>query len=207
MAEDLAEYLREVGVKSRYLHSDITTIERVEILRGLRKGDFDVLIGINLLREGLDLVEVSLVAILDADKEGFLRSTRSLIQTMGRAARNVNGRVVMYGDTVTGSMREAIEEAERRRRIQAEFNRVHGITPRSAKSLIQAPLIEDGVPSEEEALPQLDQSGVPRDPREQQKLVEALKRDMFDAAAKREFERAAQLRDRINEIQRLLLAS
>jgi superfamily II DNA/RNA helicase len=121
MAEDLSSYLREIGIKARYLHSDITTIERVEILRGLRRGDFDVLIGINLLREGLDLVEVSLVAILDADKEGFLRSTRSLIQIMGRAARNIDGRVILYADKMTKSMQEAISETDRRRAIQAEF--------------------------------------------------------------------------------------
>src|SRR4029079_12578217 len=122
MAEDLTEYLRELGIRCRYLHSDITAIDRVEILRGLRKGEFDVLIGINLLREGLDLVEVSLVAILDADKEGFLRSTRSLIQTMGRAARNINGRVIFYADNMTRSMQEAISETDRRRKIQAAFN-------------------------------------------------------------------------------------
>src|SRR5207245_3487366 len=129
MAEDLTTYYQELGVKVRYLHSDIETLERIEILRDLRRGTFDVLVGINLLREGLDLPEVSLVAILDADKEGFLRSGGSLIQTSGRAARNANGQVIMYAQTVTDSMRTAINETQRRRAIQEEYNRVHGITP------------------------------------------------------------------------------
>jgi excinuclease ABC subunit B len=205
MAEDLSAYLREIGVRARYLHADITTIERVEILRGLRRGDFDVLIGINLLREGLDLVEVSLVAILDADKEGFLRSTRSLIQIMGRAARNINGRVILYADTMTRSMKEAIAETDRRRKIQAEFNKLNGITPRTATRSEQISLGE-AVHEEavEESLPAA-KAGIPEDPREQQKLLESLKKEMFDAAAKREFERAAELRDKIKIIQGELL--
>jgi excinuclease ABC subunit B len=199
MAEDLASYLREIGVRARYLHSDITTIERVEILRGLRRGDFDVLIGINLLREGLDLVEVSLVAILDADKEGFLRSTRSLIQIMGRAARNINGRVILYADRMTRSMSEAIAETDRRREIQSTFNKLHGIEPRSARRSEQRSLGEDA-----ESVPAaLGEGGasygeqLPEDPREQSRLIEQLKKEMFEAAAKREYEVAAQLRDRI----------
>ncbi len=203
MAEDLAAYLREIGVKARYLHSDITTIERVEILRGLRRGDFDVLIGINLLREGLDLVEVSLVAILDADKEGFLRSTKSLIQIMGRAARNIDGRVILYADTMTKSMKEAIGETERRRAIQAEFNAKHGITPRSAKRSEQRSLGEGTAVAEE--LPTYGVS-IPVDPNEQRKLVEQLRKEMFDAAAKREYERAAQIRDTIQTILKQLVA-
>src|SRR5213593_4118713 len=131
MAEDLTDYLTEAGVKVRYLHSDIDTLERVEILRGLRLAEFDVLVGINLLREGLDLPEVSLVAILDADKEGFLRSERSLIQTAGRTARNVNGRVILYADVETGSMKRMLDETRRRRRKQLEFNADHGITPKT----------------------------------------------------------------------------
>ncbi len=205
MAEDLSAYLREVGIRARYLHSDITTIERVEILRGLRRGDFDVLIGINLLREGLDLVEVSLVAILDADKEGFLRSTRSLIQIMGRAARNINGRVVLYADNMTKSMKEAIAETDRRRKIQAAFNKEHGITPRSATRSEQIALVE--TVAEESLAESAPKYGVivPEDPREQQRLVENLKKQMFEAAARREYEQAARLRDTIKAIQDDLL--
>lgn len=205
MAEDLSAYLREIGVKARYLHSDITTIERVEILRGLRRGDFDVLIGINLLREGLDLVEVSLVAILDADKEGFLRSTRSLIQIMGRAARNIDGRVILYADKMTRSMQEAISETERRRKIQAEFNAKHGIIPRSAKRSEQRSLSEDesvATVAQDEPTYGID---LPKDPKEQQRLIESLKRDMFDAAARKEYELAARLRDKVQYIVKKVL--
>jgi excinuclease ABC subunit B len=202
MSEDLSAYLREIGIKARYLHSDITTIERVEILRGLRRGDFDVLIGINLLREGLDLVEVSLVAILDADKEGFLRSTKSLIQIMGRAARNVNGRVILYADRETKSMKEAIAETTRRRKIQAEYNKEHGIIPRSASRSEQIALGDQVDESAEAAASGIS---IPQDPREQQRLLESLKKQMFDAAARREFEKAAELRDSIKAIQDLLL--
>ncbi|MEY4667999.1 MAG: hypothetical protein RL518_698 [Pseudomonadota bacterium] len=205
MSEDLSAYLREVGIRARYLHSDITTIERVEILRGLRRGDFDVLIGINLLREGLDLVEVSLVAILDADKEGFLRSTRSLIQIMGRAARNVNGRVILFADQMTRSMKDAIAETDRRRKIQAEFNQAHGIVPRTATRSEQIALgdaaaeqaVQEGAPNYGVV--------VPEDPKEQQKLLESLKKQMFEAAARREYENAAKLRDTIKAIQEDLI--
>ncbi len=200
MAEDLSSYLREIGVKARYLHSDITTIERVEILRGLRRGDFDVLIGINLLREGLDLVEVSLVAILDADKEGFLRSTRSLIQIMGRAARNVDGRVILYADRMTRSIQEAIAETERRRAIQAEFNAKHGIVPTSAKRAEQRSLGEGTTQSAVAQEAPAYGFDIPADPRERQKYIESLKREMFDAAARKEYELAAQIRDRIQVI-------
>jgi len=204
MAEDLADYLRELNIKAKYLHSDINAIERVEILRGLRRGEFDVLIGINLLREGLDLVEVSLVAILDADKEGFLRSTRSLIQTMGRAARNINGRVILYADHVTRSMQEAISETERRRKIQAEFNKEHGIVPRSAVRSIDPGLAPDLDITPEIALGQLSIQ-IPPDSKSQKKLLESLRKEMFEAAAKKEFEQAAALRDAINAIQTELL--
>jgi excinuclease ABC subunit B len=211
MAEDLASYLREAGIRGRYLHSDVDTLERVEILRGLRRGDFDVLIGINLLREGLDLVEVSLVAILDADKEGFLRSTTSLIQTMGRAARNLQGRVIMYADRITLSMRQAIEEADRRRIIQAEFNKQHGIVPTSAQRplegmLTDLPGLDPEDTSLQSSLAALGHS-LPADPKAQQKLLEQLRREMFDAAAKREFERAAQLRDCITGMQKAMLVT
>jgi excinuclease ABC subunit B len=205
MSEDLSAYLREIGVRSRYLHSDITTIERVEILRGLRRGDFDVLIGINLLREGLDLVEVSLVAILDADKEGFLRSTKSLIQIMGRAARNVKGRVILYADTMTRSMKEAIAETDRRRAIQAEFNRVNNITPRSATRAEQIPLGEVAETEEQAKTAAKLGISIPEDPKEAQRLLESLRRQMFDAAAKREYEQAASFRDAIKLVQDFLL--
>jgi excinuclease ABC subunit B len=204
MSEDLSAYLREIGIKARYLHSDITTIERVEILRGLRKGDFDVLIGINLLREGLDLVEVSLVAILDADKEGFLRSTKSLIQIMGRAARNINGRVILYADHETRSMKEALAETTRRRKIQSQYNQLHNIIPRTASRAEQIALGEqtDEATQVAQALAGVQ---IPSDPREQQRLLESLKKQMFDAAARREFERAAELRDQIKAMQEQLL--
>lgn len=207
MAERLSQYLQEIGVKARYLHSDIDTIERVEILRGLRKGEFDVLIGINLLREGLDLVEVALVAILDGDKEGFLRSKTSLIQTMGRAARNIKGRVIIYADVMTDSIRGAVAEAERRREIQLAFNAKHGITPTSAKRSIPEGLIPG------ERLLTVLAAGddkvieVPREPAAQRALVDQLRKQMFEAAARREFEKAAELRDSLKRLQEALLVS
>ena len=198
MAEDLTSYYQELGVKVRYLHSDIDTLERVEILRDLRRGTFDVLVGINLLREGLDLPEVSLVAILDADKEGFLRSAGSLIQTSGRAARNVNGRVIMYADTMTASMKSAIAETERRRALQQAYNDEHGITP---ESVIRA--IDDVMSSVYER----DYSSVPPEPREprlvfrtvaeRQAEITKVEAEMRSAAANLDFERAASLRDRL----------
>ncbi len=198
MAEDLADYLSDMGVRVRYLHSDIETIERVDIIRDLRRGVFDVLVGINLLREGLDLPEVSLVAILDADKEGFLRSERSLVQTAGRAARNLNGTVLMYADTITQSMRAAIEETARRRKVQLEYNRRHGITPQTIKKAIGTPLVriyeadyvEVAAAGESEA-----EAGVAA--AELGKLLGKLREEMKQAAANLEFERAAEIRDRI----------
>ncbi|HET9962745.1 MAG TPA: excinuclease ABC subunit UvrB [Nitrospiraceae bacterium] len=200
MAEDLTEYYHELGVKVRYLHSDIKTLERAEIIRSLRCGTFDVLVGINLLREGLDLPEVSLVAILDADKEGYLRSHRSLIQTAGRAARNVDGRVLFYGDVVTESMRVAMDETARRRAIQAEYNQAHGITPAT---------IRKGIPALEYAAGELDymqldlvaEPSAPYKPSEdQEQLLQRLEAEMKAAAKRLEFERAAELRNRIRAL-------
>lgn len=206
MAEDLTDYYHDLGVRVRYLHSDIETIERVEIIRSLRKGEFDVLVGINLLREGLDIPEVSMVAILDADKEGYLRSARSLIQTIGRAARNVNGKVIMYADTMTESMRRAIDETNRRRRKQLAYNREHGITPASVKKAIDASLVEMYSPEwavvpevEEKAAETGDQA---LSPYELPELISNLRREMMEAADKLEYERAAELRDRIKRLER-----
>lgn len=204
MAERLAQYCQETGIACRYLHSDINAVERVEILRGLRQGEFDVLIGINLLREGLDLVEVSLVAILDADKEGFLRSTTSLIQTMGRAARNIRGRVILYADKITKSMREAIDETERRRALQLAYNKEHNITPRSARRGVQIALVEAEEASTELSIGEQTLE-IPTDAKGQQRLVEDLKKQMYHAAAERQFERAAELRDALIHLQKLLL--
>ena len=196
-AEDLCDYYTELNVRARYLHSDIDTLERVEILRELRMGEFDVLIGVNLLREGLDLPEVSLVAITDADKEGFLRSERSLIQTSGRAARNVNGRVILYADTVTGSMERAMAETGRRRVIQKDYNREHGITPESIQSSIKDIL---------SSIYESDYYTVPAVKQEQEEYeagdadIEKLERQMKEAAAKLEFERAAAIRDKIKSL-------
>jgi excinuclease ABC subunit B len=207
MAEELCNYYQEVGVRVQYLHSDIDTLERVRILRGLRKGDYDVLVGVNLLREGLDLPEVSLVGILDADKEGYLRSAGSLIQTCGRAARNVRGRVLMYADTITDSMRAALEETGRRRAIQAEYNRRHGITP---ESIVKA--IDDVLGSVYEA----DYLRVPveaageeagRTPAEIEAEIEALRRQMHAAAEALRFEEAAALRDRIKYLKKVLVVA
>ena len=192
MAEDLTDYLREAGVKVRYLHSDIETLERMAIVRDLRRGEFDVLVGINLLREGLDLPEVSLVSILDADKEGFLRSDRSLIQTMGRAARNVNGRVVMYADQVTDSMRRAVEETMRRRQLQMEYNKVHGIVPQTVRKDIRA-VIEATKVAEESAKYSFERKDMSRE--EKARLIKRLEKEMHQAAKALEFEQAAYLRD------------
>jgi excinuclease ABC subunit B len=199
MAEDLTTYYQELGVKVRYLHSDIETLERIEILRDLRRGAFDVLVGINLLREGLDLPEVSLVAILDADKEGFLRSSGSLIQTSGRAARNVNGRVIMYAETMTDSMKSAIAETERRRALQAAYNEEHGITP---ESVVRA--IEDVMSSVYErdyiTTPAREAAQMFRTQAELDAEILRLEHEMKSAAANLDFERAATIRDTLKSL-------
>jgi excinuclease ABC subunit B len=204
MAEDLTDYFQDVGVRVRYIHADVETIERHEIIRGLRRGDFDVLVGINLLREGLDLPEVSLVAILDADKEGYLRSERSLIQTIGRAARNVNGTVLMYADTITGSMRRAIDETNRRRGAQGEYNSLHGIEPRTIRKAIGASLVDavevDDVEGDDAG--PMGEGG--RDAAALARDVAAVRRDMRTAARALEFERAAALRDRLRALEKRL---
>ena len=197
MAEDLSSYLTDMGVKTAYIHSEIDTLERGDILRDLRMGVYDVLVGINLLREGIDLPEVSLVAIMDADKEGFLRSERSLIQTIGRAARHVDGAVIMYGDTITDSMRLAIDETKRRRSIQQAYNQKHGITPRGITKAIDEGL-RAIIPQKEDEKPKLDLKKIPKD--EYASLVKDLTGQMKLASANLEFERAAELRDLIAEI-------
>ncbi|HKU60038.1 MAG TPA: excinuclease ABC subunit UvrB [Gemmatimonadales bacterium] len=204
MSEDLTDYLQQAGVRVRYLHSDIDAIERMEILRGLRLGDFDVLVGINLLREGLDLPEVSLVAILDADQEGFLRSDRSLVQTIGRAARNVNGRAILYADRITGSMQRALDEMTRRRELQQRYNEEHGITPRSiVKSMEEVRLsthVADARTERPEPKPAVQEQVDLRDPARRAAVIQALERQMREAAANLEFELAAMLRDQLNEL-------
>lgn len=201
MAEDLTDYYSELGIRARYLHSDIDTLERVELLRDLRQDKFDVLIGVNLLREGLDLPEVSLVAILDADKEGFLRSERSLIQTAGRAARNVNGEVILYGDTITASMQKAISETERRRRIQKEYNTVMGITPETVRSKIKD-ILSSIYESDYWTVSVSEET---RQYGYDEETLKRLEEEMKEAAKKLDFERAAALRDRIKEIRKKLI--
>jgi excinuclease ABC subunit B len=209
MSEDLTDYLQQAGVRVRYLHSDIDAIERMEILRGLRLGDFDVLVGINLLREGLDLPEVSLVAILDADQEGFLRSDRSLVQTIGRAARNVNGRAILYADQITGSMQRALDEMTRRRAIQREYNAVHGITPQSIVKSLEEVRLSTHVADARTEKPAKEEGGRharkerildAHDPAQRAELMQQLERRMREAAANLEFEEAALLRDQLNEL-------
>lgn len=195
MAEDLTDYLEDANIRVRYLHSDIKTIERMQILRDLRLGEFDVLIGVNLLREGLDLPEVSLVAILDADKEGFLRTDRSLIQTIGRAARNANGEVIMYANTITKSMQTAIDETNRRRKIQMEFNKKHGIQPRTIQKEVRG-VIEATKVAEEPELYQVKSINKT----DRRKLIQQLEQEMKQAAKDLQFERAAELRDLIFEL-------
>jgi excinuclease ABC subunit B len=208
MAEDLSDYLLELGVRARYLHSDIDTLERVQILRDLRLGEYDVLIGVNLLREGLDLPEVALVAILDADKEGFLRSETSLIQTIGRAARNVEGSVVMYADEVTESMRKAISETNRRRQRQLVYNEEHGIDPQTIRKRVSdiLELVSTGdAPSADRRARELRR----REPLDLttpdlRRLIQSLEEEMHEAAKDLRFEYAARLRDEVNDLKREL---
>jgi excinuclease ABC subunit B len=206
MAEDLTEYYENLGVAVRYLHSDIKTLERVELIRDLRQGEYNVLIGINLLREGLDIPEVTLVAIMDADKEGFLRSERSLIQTCGRASRNAQGKVIMYAERITGSMRYTIEETARRRLIQADYNQRHGITPATIKSKIKdivATIYERDYPE----LPAMaaEEEGRYTSLADLRREIKKLDREMREAAAELAFEEAADLRDRIKKLRELEL--
>ena len=202
MAEDLTDYMRELGIRVKYLHSDIDTLERAEIIRDMRLDVFDVLVGINLLREGLDIPEITLIAIIDADKEGFLRSETSLIQTIGRAARNVEGHVIMYADTVTDSMRRAMDETERRRAIQERYNEEHGITPQSIqKSVRELISISKKVAAEELRLEKDPES---MSVKELEKLTKDLTKQMKKAAAELNFEAAAELRDKLVELKKLL---
>ncbi len=198
MSEDLTDYLKEIGIRVRYLHSEIKTLERIEIIRQLRKGTFDVLVGINLLREGLDIPEVSLVAILDADKEGFLRSERSLIQTIGRAARNANGHVIMYADKITHSMKLALDETKRRRTMQEEHNKQYGITPKTIQKkipeVIQATNVAEST-DENYSAPKTKLNK-----KEKAAMLERMEQEMKHAARELNFERAAELRDLILEL-------
>lgn len=202
MSEDLTEYLAEQGIKVRYLHSEIATVERVEIIRDLRQGVFDVLVGINLLREGLDMPEVSLVAILDADKQGFLRSASSLIQTIGRASRNVNGKAILYGDTVTAAMQQAIDETERRREIQVAFNEKHNITPQSVKRKIHdlQAVYEQSHPQDLLKVAENKPHYNPDKAKDVSQLLQKLEKQMKQYAADLEFEKAADMRDEIERI-------
>ena len=197
MAEDLTKYLTDIDVKTTYMHSDIDTIERMEIIRDLRLGKYDVLVGINLLREGLDIPEVALVAILDADKEGFLRSETSMIQTIGRAARNAESKVVMYADSITGSMDRAIKETERRRKIQMDYNKEHGIIPKTIKKDVRD-VIGSIMVTEESETYEVDSTGLSEN--DKVKLIKEYTDEMKGAAKNLQFERAAELRDMINDL-------
>jgi excinuclease ABC subunit B len=212
MAEDLSDYLDKIGIKVRYIHSDIDSLERVEILRDLRLGEFDVLVGVNLLREGLDLPEVSLVAIIDADKEGFLRSERSLMQTAGRTARNVNGKVIMYADKITESMRKTITETNRRRKLQTEYNEKNGIVPatiyKSMEDILSSTSIADIRKKEEKESYGFSKVAEPilkyMDKAQKEDLVEQLTEEMHKAAKDLEFEKAANLRDEIHKLKKMI---
>ena len=205
MAEDLTDYMRDVGVRVKYLHSDIDTLERAEIIRDMRLNVFDVLVGINLLREGLDIPEISLVAILDADKEGFLRSETSLVQTIGRAARNVDGHVIMYADVITDSMRRAIDETNRRRKIQQEYNDAHGITPVSIRKAVRDLIAISKAADEDRKTKDVEKDLESMDAAELNKLMKELQKKMHKAAAELNFEEAAVLRDRMLEVKKMLL--
>lgn len=200
MAEDLTDYMKEVGIRVKYLHSDIDTLERAEIIRDMRLDVFDVLVGINLLREGLDIPEISLVAILDADKEGFLRSATSLVQTIGRAARNSDGHVVMYADTITDSMKIAIDETARRRQIQIRYNEEHGITPQTIKKAVRDLISISKTIAKEEIQFEKDPESMSRE--ELEKLIAGIQKQMKKAAADLNFEAAAELRDKMIELKK-----
>jgi excinuclease ABC subunit B len=203
MAEDLTEYYADLGIRVKYLHSDIDTLNRIEIIRDLRLGKFDVLIGINLLREGLDIPEVSLVAILDADKEGFLRSEKSLIQTFGRAARNVNGQVILYADKITQSMDQAILETNRRRKIQDTYNQAHQITPQTVRKVVRN-ILASIYEADYFTIPtvtDVEEGYVPL--KEIPGMIQKLKKEMKEAASRLEFERAAEIRDRIQRLEEM----
>ncbi|MBW2573242.1 MAG: UvrB/UvrC motif-containing protein, partial [Deltaproteobacteria bacterium] len=205
MAEDLTEYYSDIGIKVRYLHSDIRTLERMDIIYDLRRGKFDVLIGINLLREGLDIPEVSLVAILDADKEGFLRSTRSLVQTCGRASRNVKGQVIMYADSVTKSMKQAIDETNRRRNIQENYNKKHSITPESIEKSITS-VFESMYEINNKPLDRVSEAVAQYDSLDDlDDIMKNLEKEMKAAADELEFEKAAELRDQIEAIKKMIV--
>jgi excinuclease ABC subunit B len=202
MAEDLTDYMKELGIRVRYLHSDIDTLERTEIVRDMRLDVFDVLVGINLLREGLDIPEITLVAILDADKEGFLRSETSLIQTIGRAARNAQGHVIMYADTITDSMRQAMDETQRRRQIQMAYNEEHGITPTTIQKSVRDLISISKKVAAEEMRMEKDPESMSR--KELEKLIKELEKQMRRAAADLNFEAAAELRDKMTELKKQL---
>ena len=201
MAEDLTEYLAESGIRVKYLHSDIDTLERAEIIRDMRLDVFDVLVGINLLREGLDIPEISLVAIIDADKEGFLRSETSLIQTIGRAARNAEGHVIMYADNMTESMQKAIDETARRRKIQEEYNKEHGITPQTIKKAVRELIAVTKAIAKEEVKFEKDPEAMDKD--ELEKLIGQVQKKMKRAATELDFETAATLRDQMIELKKI----
>jgi excinuclease ABC subunit B len=203
MAEDLSEYLREMGIRARYLHSEINTIERAEIIRDLRDGKFDVLVGINLMREGLDLPEVSLVAILDADSQGFLRSETAMIQIAGRAARNIDGGVIMYADEITPAMEKVIKETHRRRKVQLDYNREHSITPATIEKAVKD-LIEGVSTREEEEEERLEVESVMMSRDEAAEIIADLEQEMREAAENLEFEKAAAIRDQIAELKETL---